>query len=195
MDIEKQKAQLRAALRRQAAGLPSGYLAASDERIYERLVHLPQFLAAQTVFCYVSIGAEPDTRRLLEKALALGKTVCVPRCEGAGQMHARRIESLSALAPGYCNLQEPPVTAPVVPPDKIDLAVVPCVAADKAGYRLGNGGGYYDRYLPVLGGMAVCLCRGRLLQSRLPRTLHDVPIDTVITEEGCWENPLAKTEI
>ncbi len=68
-------------------------------------------------------------------------------------------------------------------PEEIDLAIVPCVAADRRGFRLGHGGGYYDRYLGKLHCPRICLCRGRALLECVPAEEFDLRMDMILTEE------------
>ena len=95
----------------------------------QRLCLLPQWQAAQTVFCFASHGPEPDTLPLLQAALAEGKQLCVPRCTGPGQMEAIPLGDLALLAPGSYGIPEPPAQLPPCPPAGIQLAVLPCLAA------------------------------------------------------------------
>ena len=81
-------------------------------------------------------------------------------------------------------IPEPDGTARLLRPREINLMIVPCIAADRQGYRLGHGGGYYDRYLANTTGITVCLCRERLLQANLPHDALDRRVDIVLTEHG-----------
>ena len=81
-------------------------------------------------------------------------------------------------------IPEPPETLPEVPPEEIGAALVPAVAFDRAGYRLGRGGGYYDRFLPRLSCPRIGLCYRAFVLSALPAEDWDVPVDRIITEEG-----------
>lgn len=180
------KDALRRELRKTAAALRPAYLARSNAAICRALVALDEWKQAETLFCYVSFGAEPETRPLIEAAFTAGKRVCVPRCRPGGVMEARQIRTLDELRPAPFGLREPDDTAPLVPPDELQLVVAPCVAADADGWRLGNGGGYYDRYLAVVRCPVVCLCRGRLLQQGLPHAAHDVQVGMVLTEDALY---------
>ncbi len=183
-------AQAKQRLRREAAvvaqGFDAAYLARSDAAILQQVCALPAYRAAHMVFCYISVGGEPDTRALIEKMLAEGKRVCVPRCLPAGVMEARCIASLAEVAPARFGLLEPDETARHILPEEVDLVILPCVSADKEGRRLGNGGGFYDRYMAQLAAPSVCLCRGRLLAQHLPEEAFDRRVDRVVTEDGIW---------
>ncbi len=170
-----QKAELRASILAARARWGSLYRSESDRAIEERLLALPEWRAARSVFSYVSVRGEPSTRGILAAALSAGKRLSVPLCEERGIM--RR--------PAPFGLLEPGEDAPIVEPGAIDLAIIPCLAADRSGHRLGHGAGYYDRYLPLLDCPTVCLCRGRALVERLPSEPHDIRVKMVLTEGEC----------
>lgn len=184
--LKQQKAALRKKLLTQADALSAEYVKKSSEEIYARLTALPQWQNAKTVFIYVSVKNEPDTRRAIESALANGKRVCVPRCHGGGEMSARQITSLGGLSAAPLGLLEPDESAPLILPDKIDLIVAPCVAAAKNGTRLGHGGGYYDRYLAKAACPAVCLCHAKLLQAEIPHEETDFSVAAIITGDAVY---------
>jgi len=183
--IQQQKVRLRASLRELTRSLPDDYIKHSDQGIQKNLLALEQWKRASVVFLYVSMGREPETRGMIRAALLAGKTVAVPKSLENGAMEARIITSLHELATGRYGISEPGAESPLVLPEKLDLIVAPCTAADRQGYRLGHGGGYYDRYLARVQCQTVCLCRGRLLQNDLPHDKRDRPVDEIITENEC----------
>ncbi len=182
----EQKAALRGRLRKQAQELSRQYLEDSDRKIGAAVLALPQWNAAGTVFLYLSVGSEPNTRPLIRAALQAGKRVAVPRCLPGGLMEARQIVSFDGLVPKSFGIPEPDDTFPLVSPTEIDLVVAPCVATDQNLHRLGNGGGYYDRYLPTVRCPVVCLCRGVFLLAQLPTDTLDAPVHAVVTERGVY---------
>lgn len=118
--------------------------------ITERLLGHQWFYLAQNILCYVSYGSELSTRELIVEALRLGKQVYVPRVIGTGQMVFCRISALEELQPGFHGIGEPSATAAAydgAQGGERVLMVMPGVAFDAYGNRLGYGGGYYDRYL------------------------------------------------
>ena len=152
MTRQEEKQQLRAIVRRLEAALAPEYKAKSARSIAHRLLAMPEYQEAQTVFCFGGTNREIDTRPILEDALAAGKTLCVPLCTEPGHMESRQITDLNQLVPGRCGLLEPTADTPVIPVDAIDFAVLPCVTCNYLGQRLGHGGGYYDRYLQQITG-------------------------------------------
>ena len=158
--------------------------AGTSAAISERCFDLKEYSDAKTVFCFVGVEKEIDTKAILEKALADGKTLCVPLCENDKTMTARRITSLGQLTNiGMYGIREPAPDLEIVPPGDIDLVFVPCSAVDKKHYRLGKGGRYYDSYLKGTAMFKVALCPQAFVVRALPAKDHDVPVDRVITEK------------
>ena len=184
MTRQEEKQQLRAIVRRLEAALAPEYKAKSARSIAHRLLAMPEYQEAQTVFCFVGTDREIDTRPILEDALAAGKTLCVPLCTEPGRMESRQITDLNQLVPGRYGLLEPTADTPVSPVDAIDFAVLPCVTCNYLGQRLGHGGGYYDRYLQQITGTQAVLCRTALMCDEIPMEAHDRTIDFVICEAG-----------
>ncbi len=176
------KKQWREFCKRRLEYTDSGELMIGDALIVSRLLALPEYRQAESVFCYASKGREIDTFPILENALANGKIVSLPKIIGKGLMEARWIASLRQLSPGAFGVQEPGADQPQLAPNRIELAIVPCLSCDLQGRRLGYGGGYYDRYLKQASCFKVALCREMSLAVKLPAEEHDVRMDVVITE-------------
>ena len=188
MTKAEEKKAVRAEVRRAERALEDDYLVQSGEAVVRRLLTMPEYREAGTVFCFVGTGREIDTRPLLSDALARGKTLCVPLCSGDGVMELRRLCRLEALAPGAYGIPEPPADSVRISPDAVDLAVIPCLACSRSGARLGRGGGYYDRFLASYRAPAVLVCRERLVRQELPVEPHDLPVPLVLTERGLFED-------
>lgn len=188
MTRQEEKQRLRQTARALERQLPSRYREESDRAIAGRLLAMPEYRAAGTVFCFVGTALEIDTRPILEDALSSGKLLCVPRCTGPGVMELRRIASLQALSPGAYGILEPPEDSLSVAVDDVDFALLPCLCCNRLGQRLGRGGGYYDRFLSAYRGGAVLLCRERLLREEIPVEPHDYPVPWVLTERGLYED-------
>ena len=99
-------------------------------------------------------------------------------------MEARQVPAagVSALRPGAYGIPEPDERCPLVEKGEVDLVLTPNLCCDRLGYRLGHGGGYYDRWLADYTGITVALCPQIWLQETLPRDGFDRPVDVVITE-------------
>ena len=188
MNKAEEKKQLRRTIKTLEAQLSPRYKEASAKAIATHLLAMPEYQAAETVFCFVGTDREINTRPILEDILAAGKTLCVPLCIEKGIMELRRIHSLDQLQPGMMGILEPPADAPLVAPDTVDFAVLPCTTCNHFGQRLGKGGGYYDRFLSHYRGGTVLLCREKLIREEIPVEPHDYPIPWVLTERGLYED-------
>lgn len=186
MELPSDKNQLRRRFRALRAGLPEGERRAIDAAIAGNVAGLPAFAGADGVFTYLSFGAEVDTRALIERAWGLGKTVALPRVvPGTRQMRWYAVDSLAGLEHSSFGVEEPAAdpAREVAPADfRAPVALVPGLAFDREGYRLGYGGGFYDTFLPAFPGISMGLCRTAQLAERLPHDTHDVPVDLVVTE-------------
>ncbi len=139
-----------------------------------------QYREAKSVFIYVSTSEEIDTRIILMDALKAGKTVCVPLCGRVGEMTARRILSLGSLYPGKHGILEPSASSEII--SQPELVLVPALACDRNGYRLGYGGGYYDRFLARTHAVSIALCAESRLTKCLPHDLYDQRCQWIATE-------------
>ena len=138
------KSELRALIARQVAALPPDYCREADGAICRHVLDWEVYRQAKAVFCYVGTDREIDTRPILRDALDRGKVLAVPLCVAKGVMEARQIRSLEDLVPGKYGILEPGPDCPLVAPEALDLALVPCSTGSRSGRRLGYGGGYYD---------------------------------------------------
>ena len=182
-DAEKKKWREKAfALRK---GFSSRELKEWNTALESRLLEHPSFLSSETVFTYVSMEEEPDTRELISTALSMGKEVFVPRCIPGKerQMEAVPIRSWEDLEEGTLGILEPKKEIAGSERRQFSLILIPCVAADRRGGRLGHGAGYYDRFLKDAEGRKLCLCFSRLLFPKIPMTRGDVYMDALLTEK------------
>lgn len=164
-------------LRRQAAALPK----LDAPALVEAFLALPQVEGADTVMLFCGVGRELDTTPLLEALLERGKRVCYPVCLPGRQMQARAVERPEQLQPGKFGIPAPGEDCPPVDKGEIGAVLVPCLLCDRRGYRLGYGGGYYDRWLADFSGFTVCICPEERLVDELPRETFDVPVGLVLS--------------
>ena len=183
MSPGEEKRRLRRACREKLKEIPPDAWREISRRVCERLIISPEYLRAGEVFCFVGCGDEIDTRLFLRRAAADGKRVCVPRCGERGEMDIVPIRGEGDLSPGRFGIPEPPESFPAADKDGIGLAVVPCLAADKDAWRLGRGGGYYDRFLEGFSGETLLVCPEALLLPRIPREEWDRRCGRLITED------------
>ncbi len=153
-----------------------------SRRIQEKLLINPAILQANSVFLYLSIGSEVETLALMKELLSLGKRVAVPLCDKETKtMVAVEVAETRSLRPGTYGIWEPDPDSPVLPKEEIDVVLVPGLAFDKEGYRLGYGGGYYDKFLADFSGRTIGLAFSESVTDTLPREEFDLPVDEVIT--------------
>ena len=155
----------------------------SDVILLQRFLELPWTAEADTLLLFYGVGAEPDTGHLLLELWRHGKRALLPKCLPGRAMEARRVRGWEELEPGAFGIPEPSDTCPAVDKGDIDLILVPALCYDLSRRRLGQGGGYYDRYLAGYTGRTVGLCREGLLQRAVPAEEHDRAVDLVVTEE------------
>ena len=181
--MDTTKAELRERIGAEISALPDDYIAASNDGLFLRTTSLKEFIDARNIMIYYSVKREPATLKIAETALSMGKTVAFPLCCRGGLMQARIVKDFGELRPAMLGIPAPLDTTPAIGPEELDLIIVPALAYDKEGYRLGYGGGYYDRYLRGVPVFTAGLARERLLKEKLPREPHDVPVKYIITED------------
>ncbi len=175
---------LRQMMRAKRDGVASHIIYEACQAIYKQVIAWPIFQASHRMACYVSIGQEVDTHRLIVSALAMGKQVYVPVTRAKGVMHLQEIFGLDELRPVRFGLLEPVYQAEkVVRPDDLDLVIVPGIAFDRQGNRLGFGGGFYDRFLAQCAATCVGLAYGFQVVDGVPTESHDVQMDGLVTED------------
>ncbi|MCL2081750.1 MAG: 5-formyltetrahydrofolate cyclo-ligase [Oscillospiraceae bacterium] len=148
--------------------------------------HLECYGKKMKIFCYCSTPAEPDTWEIINFCLANGFPLSVPFCKNDSSMKARCIQSREELTPGLFGILEPPKNAPIM--RNPEIIIVPGLAFDRQGYRIGKGRGYYDRYLRYTWGVSIGLCFHDFLLPSIPRDGWDVPVDFVVTRNGLFES-------
>lgn len=176
------KKELRRQLRLQKKALPWDVIVQNSEAIAQAVEALPEYQTAGTVFFFVSYGAEPYTHAMLQRALQSGKRVFVPRCKDRGEMDLVQLCSFDELKPGMYGILEPDVGAPAENIGDLDFAVLPAIACGKDGSRLGQGGGYYDRFLEKYTGKHCVLCFEEFLLETIPTEAHDRRMQCIVTE-------------
>ena len=157
--------------------------------ICERLISMPVYQEAETVLIFMSISHEPDTDEIIRHALRAGKTVAIPKCVG-NDLVFYRIDSPDDVNPGRFSVPEPVRTDDQYRVRMTDqsLIILPGLAFDKNGFRLGYGAGFYDRYLKDDS------YRNKLMIAfsfqevdQVPIHTDDVPVDWIVTDKGITE--------
>ena len=157
-----------------------------DTAIFERVVGMEQYRRCDMLLAYVSTADEIDTRQLISAALRDGKTVAVPRCvPDSRRMEFYRINDLSELAPGSYGIPEPPPNPAQLVGDASpnSICIVPAFCYDREGYRLGYGGGYYDRFLPDYCGCAAGIAYSSCVVNHIPHGRFDCRVSLIVSEK------------
>lgn len=154
--------------------------------VYAQIMAYEPYRQAKTVMAYVAVRGELSLAPVMEDILSSGRTLLLPRCESPGIMTARRIRSREDLVLGAYGLLEPKAERPIADPMGIDLILVPGAAFDPLGHRIGQGGGYYDRFLGKSGAHRAGICHGFALLESVPFEAHDEMMDDVITPGGVF---------
>jgi len=183
------KATLRSEMIARRDALPESERERVAEALTELVVSLPQYAAARTVLTTMSIGSEWSTKRFLARAAADGKGIVLPRVSPPPRrLEIFRVPDLERdLVPGVWNIPEPDASrCEAVTFDAVDFALVPALAADRGGFRLGYGAGYFDGLLTDRKACPFCVTAlpTAFLVESLPIEPHDVPVDLVIDERG-----------
>lgn len=133
---------------------------------------------------YVACRGELSLEAVIRDIPARGRRLVLPRCEAPGIMTARQVRCAQDLVPGRFGLLEPSDGCGVVAPQEIDLILTPGTAFDRLGGRLGQGGGYYDRFLPQTHALRAGVCHDAALLDAVPTLAHDARMDVVFTPGG-----------
>ena len=154
-----------------------------SEAVWRKLQRLTVFRRAKTVCCYVSLPDEVQTGPLIMQMLEAGKRVVVPKVQGRRLALSEIKDPARELAPGAFGVLEPKGALRPVALERLDLVLVPGLAFDRRGHRLGRGEGYFDRFLarvpettPTIG-----VCYDFQLVDRLPNEPHDQAVGVVIS--------------
>lgn len=150
----------------------------------EHLSRWPLFQGAGVIGCYASLSREIDTQPVLKLILETGRTLALPKTRGRGIMDFCRVLDPAFLHPGRLTILEPEEGAQVIPPEGIDLLLIPALAVDRAGRRLGQGGGYYDRYLPKVRCPLAALVLSRQVMPCVPCGERDFLVQWIVTGDG-----------
>jgi 5-formyltetrahydrofolate cyclo-ligase len=183
-DIQLRKAELRARVLARRSAQPADRRAAAARLIRDAVLDAPQVQMAGTVAAYYSIGTEPDTRGLVYALWKRGSYVLLPVLRPDGDLDWASYEGPDSLVPGPRGLRqpgEPPRGVDAVA--RADAVLVPALAVDPAGRRLGRGGGSYDRALTRVGPLVplIALLYDDELVEHVPAAPHDIPVRAAVT--------------
>lgn len=185
MELFEKKKELRRYYSEQRGGLESLTVKYASFKICEHLLDLIQRRRADTVLLFYPIKNEPDLRHLVEIFNREGISVGFPiSVTDPVSLDFRRVERIDDMEVGAFGICEPSKTAPSVEIGSRTVCVVPALAFDREGYRLGYGKGFYDRFLADFEGLSVGVTYDALIVDELPRDKYDLCVDMIITQGG-----------
>ena len=176
------KAELRKQVLQEMKALSQEQKQAIDQALTERLLQHPFYQEAKIIATYLSFPHEFQTQELIEQALKDGKKVLIPKTYPKGRMDFVVYHSHQLVKTSF-GLLEPQGNLEVVDVSKIDLIHVPGLVFTTKGYRIGYGGGYYDRYLEHFTGHTLSTIYPCQIQDFIPEK-HDIPVEEVLIDEG-----------
>ena len=183
IDLREYKKEIRAQMRKIRREMPPDVIREKNDQIFRRLVATQQYRRAKTVVLYVSKELEVDTRRLIKRAWKDGKRVAAPRCvENTRLMNMHLIRSMDDLQEGAFGILEPNENLPILHDTRDAICIVPAFCNDFRGYRVGYGGGYYDRYLSSFSEAKIGVNFSDCVRPRLISGRYDVPVDLLVTD-------------
>ena len=173
------KQALRKEIREKKRAMTEQQIVSASERLGQLFLASEAYHQAKTIYGYLPYNQEVRTVPMLQQALLDGKKVAVPKCYG-DEMRFIYLDDLSKVEKGYCGIPEPIADGPIAD-DKTALVLMPGLAFDPQGHRMGYGGGFYDKFLekepdhPTL-----ALCYDFQMLDHLETEPHDIPVDTVL---------------
>lgn len=181
------KEEIRLQMRASRRNLTKDEVIKHSDEIYKNLFSLDCISDAHSVCIFLSAFKEPDTNGIIKKLLGEGKKIVVPVTdEGNCTLTLSYIDNTDDLIKGAYGICEPK-TVKMADINDIDIVLVPGLAFDRCGGRMGFGKGYYDRLLSESEAVKIGLCYDFQLMDKIPTQMHDVPMDFIITEKEIVE--------
>jgi len=178
--MKREKDGLRKQIKERLSRLSSEELKAKSAALEKRFLESPEFNSSQSLLVYISLPEEPETRGIVKKSLELKKKVYAPKLDG-DYICVCELHGLDKLKPGHFGIYEPPGDAKC-DLREFDLVIVPGLAFDIHGNRLGRGGGFYDKLLSSLTGEFIAFAFDEQIVNRVPTLEHDVRVHKIFTD-------------
>lgn len=188
--VKKEKDELRKTYRELRSQIGDAERARRDSAICRAATSLASYRFADCILMYAPTREEIDVMPIALDALAKGKRIAFPKCDPESRtMDYHFITSIDELQKGYFDILEPPEDAPIFDREADGartVCFVPGLLYDAAGYRLGYGKGFYDRYLSSFSGNAVGVVYSDFIVQSVPRGRFDVSLKILLTEKGVF---------
>lgn len=181
--VRTQKSDIRADYLARRRAIPDDQRARIDALICRALLATASFRFAKTVLAYAPTRYEVDITPVFAEVLRLGKRLAFPRCIEKGVM-TFHIAEPDELEMGAHHILAPKADAPLLTDTGASVCLVPAVVFDTYGYRIGYGGGYYDRFLSAYEGTTVGIIRSNFILPELPHGRYDRAVHAIVTEKG-----------
>lgn len=180
-----QKKTLRNMMKSQLKSISSSRKRSLEMKFYQYLFQSSLWNSAQRIGITMSQTFEWDTKPIIEKALKERKAVAVPKCLPEDKLlYFYKFQSFHRLEKGYGNILEPIVGESTrIKNENLDLLIVPGIVFDERGYRIGFGGGYYDRFLQNFQNKSLSIAAEWQVIQNIPIEKHDIPVQYIITEK------------
>jgi 5-formyltetrahydrofolate cyclo-ligase len=182
MELPQRKRRLRRRVLETRDALGVDEITRRSAQLRKNLETLPEYQSAQTVHLFAPFGTEVDTRPILESLWRRDTRTVLPRVAPDGQLEHCVVQSFTELLAGFRDIPEPAPSCGEWLPEQVDLILVPGVAFDRRGGRLGYGGGYYDRFLDACPAPRVALAFHLQLVDEVPREPHDRLVHRIVTD-------------
>ena len=187
MSIKEEKAALRGEIKRRVAALSKEEIKRQSASACELAAGLIAFKNARTILSYRALPGECDPAELVKAAASMGKNVAYPVCSENGGLELYIPSDGSCFVKGAYGIAEPDrERSGRITIDQIDLIIVPGLAFGRDLYRLGRGGGYYDRLLNGAAAFKLGLALKEQITERVPREAWDAKMDAVACEFGIY---------
>ena len=185
--MEKLKSGLRSQIRAMLKNVPPEKCKLDSAKLCVKLKEQPFFHEAGSILFYAPLPGEPDLWPLLEETVITEKIIAKPRFDSAGKNYvACRVKDLqNEIAIGRFGVREPNSNCRAIPLNDLDLILVPGIAFDRNGHRLGRGKGYYDRLLEMFNGKKCGIAFDEQIVEEIPVGSHDVKMDFILTPTRC----------
>jgi 5-formyltetrahydrofolate cyclo-ligase len=187
VNIQESKTALRKQIRERLKKMPAAARIAASVEICSRLREQSFWKNSTSILFFSPLPGEPDIWPLLVEALAAGKTCALPQFNASTETYvARRVQNLQKeIITGKFGIREPSPECPKISTTTIELVMVPGVAFDMTGRRLGRGRGYYDRLLQKISGLKVGIAFDGQNVETIPAEAHDARVDYILTPARC----------
>lgn len=178
------KKELRTRMKSVRRAMPAEARKLRSNAVARNVLALPEWQAAKTVSLYIAMREELDLSLLIDDAVTSKKTVALPRVDDdTDTLHLHAWTRGGALRASAFGVEEPEAHAPTVPDSEVDLVIVPALAFDETGQRIGYGAGYYDGLLPRLSSArSVGVAFDFQLIAEVPVEPNDMPVHVVVTD-------------